>query len=45
MKLVKTFGRGKRQADAMIAALEQRGALNTSKVEKTVSAIVRDVRK
>jgi len=45
MKLVKTFGRGKRQADAMIAGLEQRGALNTSKVEKTVSAIVRDVRK
>jgi histidinol dehydrogenase len=45
MKVVKTFGRGKRQADAMIAALEQRGALNTSKVEKTVSAIICDVRK
>lgn len=45
MKVVKTFGRGKQQADAMIAALEQRGALNTSKVEKTVSAIVGDVRK
>src|SRR5438067_2628733 len=45
MKVVKTFGRGKRQADAVIAALEQRGALKTSKVQKTVSAIVGDVRK
>ncbi len=45
MKLVKTFGRGKARADEMIRALEQRGALNTSKVEKTVTAIVTDVRK
>src|SRR5437763_1879013 len=45
MKVVKTFGRGKPQANAMIAALEQRGALNTSKVEKTVGAIVGNVRK
>jgi histidinol dehydrogenase len=44
MKLVKTFGRGKARADAVIAALEQRGALNTSKVKKTVKAIVGDVR-
>ena len=44
MKIVKTFGRGKRQADAVIAALEQRGALNTSKVNKTVRGIVADVR-
>ena len=44
MKLVKTFGRGRRQADAIIAALEQRGALNTSKVEKNVREIVRAVR-
>jgi histidinol dehydrogenase len=45
MKLVKTFGRGAARADEMIRALEQRGALNTSKVEKTVTAIVTDVRK
>lgn len=45
MKVVKTFGRGRRQAEAILAALEQRGALNTSKVEKTVRAIVGDVRK
>jgi histidinol dehydrogenase len=45
MKLVKTFGRGKARADEMIRALELRGALNTSKVEKTVTAIVTDVRK
>ncbi|HEX3570627.1 MAG TPA: histidinol dehydrogenase [Acidobacteriaceae bacterium] len=44
MKVVKTFGRGKARADAVIAALEQRGALNTSKVKKTVKAIVADVR-
>jgi len=44
MKVVKTFGRGKRQADAVIAALEQRGALNTSKVKRTVKTIVGDVR-
>ena len=45
MKLVRTFGRGKARADEMIRSLEQRGALNTSKVEKTVTAIVTDVRK
>jgi histidinol dehydrogenase len=45
MKLVKTFGRGKARADEMIRALELRGALNTSKVHKTVTAIVTDVRK
>ncbi len=45
MKVVKTFGRGRRQAEAILAALEQRGALNISKVEKTVRAIVGDVRK
>lgn len=45
MKVVKTFGRGKARADAVIAALEQRGALNTSKVQNTVSGIVTDVRK
>ena len=45
MKLVKTFGRGKARADEMIRALELRGAANTSKVEKTVTAIVTGVRK
>jgi histidinol dehydrogenase len=45
MKVVKTFGRGKTAAEALIQALEQRGALNTSKVEKTVTAIVTDVRR
>jgi histidinol dehydrogenase len=44
MKVVKTFGRGKARADAVIAALEQRGALNTSKVKKTVKGILADVR-
>src|SRR5437868_6944699 len=44
MKVVKTFGRGKARADAIIAGLEQLGALNTSKVEKTVKDIVADVR-
>jgi histidinol dehydrogenase len=45
MKLVRTFGRGKARADGMVRSLEQRGALNTSKVEKTVTAIVTDVRR
>jgi histidinol dehydrogenase len=45
MKLVKTFGRGKAAAQALIEALERRGSLNTSKVDKTVTAIVTDVRK
>jgi histidinol dehydrogenase len=45
MKLVKTFGRGKAAAQALIEALERRGSLNTSKVEKTVTAIVTDVRR
>jgi histidinol dehydrogenase len=44
MKLVKTFGRGRTRADEMIRALELRGALNT-KMEKTVTSIVTDVRK
>src|ERR1039457_5774957 len=45
MKLVKTFGRGKAAAQALIQALECRGSLNTSKVERIVTAIVADVRK
>lgn len=45
MRLVKTFGRGKAAANSLIAALEQRGELNTSKVEKIVTGIVTDVRR
>jgi histidinol dehydrogenase len=45
MKLVKTFGRGKAAAEALIRSLEQRGARNAGKVEKTVTAIVTDVRR
>ena len=45
MKLVRAFGRGKAAAGALIEALERRGSLNTSKVEKTVAKIVTDVRR
>lgn len=45
MKLVKTFGRGAKAAQALIATLEQRGALNTAKVEPVVRKILADVRK
>jgi histidinol dehydrogenase len=45
MKLVKTFGRGKAAAEALIRSLEQRGARNVGKVEKTVTSIVTDVRR
>jgi histidinol dehydrogenase len=45
MKLVRTFGRGKAAAQALIEALERRGSLNTLKVEKTVTAIVTDMRR
>jgi histidinol dehydrogenase len=44
MKLVKTFGRTAKTAAALIEALEQRGSVNTAKVEQTVAAIVDDVR-
>ena len=45
MKLVKTFGRSKGAAAALIMALEQRGAFNTSRVSEIVTEIVTDVRK
>src|ERR1035441_4001780 len=45
MKLLRTFGREKARADEMIRSLEQRGARNAGKVEKTVTAIVTDVRR
>ena len=44
MKLVKTFGRSAKAASAMIAAIEQRGATNTAKVEATVATILADIR-
>jgi histidinol dehydrogenase len=45
MKLVKTFGRGAKAAEALIETLEQRGALNTARVEPVVRRILADVRK
>ncbi len=44
MKLVRTFGRGKEEADALIATLEQRGASNTARVEPVVKKILAGVR-
>jgi histidinol dehydrogenase len=45
MKLVRTFGRGAKAAAALIEALEQRGAVNTARVEPVVRRILADVRK
>src|SRR6202789_3858579 len=45
MKLVKTFGPDKARAYALIETLEQRGAVNTARVEPVVSRILADVRK
>jgi histidinol dehydrogenase len=45
MKLVRTFGRGKASADALITTLEQRGAVSTSRVEPVVRQIVAAVSK
>ncbi len=45
MKLVKTFGRGKAAADALIESLERRGAVNTARVEPVVRSILAKVRK
>ncbi len=44
MKLVRTFGRSAKTAAAMIKSLEQRGAVNTAKVEPVVGRILADVR-
>jgi histidinol dehydrogenase len=43
MKLVRTFGRTKKAAVALIETIEKRGALNTSKVEPVVRRILADV--
>ncbi len=45
MKLVKTFGRGRATADALINTLEQRGAVNIARVEPVVRRILAEVRK
>ncbi len=45
MKLVRTFGRGKASAAALIEALERRGSVSTAKVEPVVRRILADVRK
>jgi histidinol dehydrogenase len=44
VKLVKTFGRTAKAAAALIEAIERRGAMNTAKVEATVTTILADVR-
>jgi histidinol dehydrogenase len=44
MKLVRTFGRGAKAAEALITALEQRGALNMGRVEPVVREILAEVR-
>jgi histidinol dehydrogenase len=45
MKLVKTFGRGAKVAAALIETLEQRGAVNTARVELVVRRILAAVRR
>jgi histidinol dehydrogenase len=45
MKLVRTFGRGKAAAAALVETLERRGAANTAKVEPVVRGILAAVRK
>jgi histidinol dehydrogenase len=45
MKLVKTYGRGAKAAKALIETLEQRGAVNTARVEPVVRRILAEIRK
>jgi histidinol dehydrogenase len=45
MKLVRTFGRSKATATALIETLERRGSVSTAKVEPVVRRILADVRK
>jgi histidinol dehydrogenase len=45
MKLVKTFGRGRATAMALIETLEQRGAVSTARVEPVVRRILGEVRR
>ena len=44
MKTLKTFGETKDRADAAIQQLEQRGAVNTARVDTTVRTILADIR-
>jgi len=44
MKTLKTFGETKSSADAAIRQLEQRGAVNTARVDATVRTILADIR-
>jgi histidinol dehydrogenase len=45
MKLVRTFGRGKAAAAALIETLEQRGAVSTARVEPVVRQVLAEVRR
>jgi histidinol dehydrogenase len=45
MKLVKTFGRSRATADALIEALERRGAVSSARVEPVVRRILAEVRR
>src|ERR1700733_10785702 len=45
MKLVKTTGRGNKQAQKMLGELELRGARNTARTMPVVQRIVADARK
>ena len=45
MKLVKTYGRTAKTAAALIASIEQRGAVNTARVEPVVRRILADIRR
>lgn len=44
MKLVRTYGKTAKAATSMIEAIEQRGAVNTAKVENVVTTILADIR-
>ncbi len=44
MKLVKTYGKTAKAAAALIESIEQRGAVNTAKVENVVTTILADIR-
>ncbi len=44
MKLIKTYGKTAKAAQALIESIEQRGATNTAKVEATVATILADIR-
>jgi histidinol dehydrogenase len=45
MKLVKTFGRSRATADALIETLERRGAVSAARVEPVVRRILAEVRR